>query len=84
MPRFSPLAQDPGDQLIRADPDIAGPDDEVVRSAVVEIGELVGGQSGILMVPAVHELADGRLNDPGKIADDEAGAGGRLRQPVRQ
>ena len=73
MPGFPPFMQDTRDQFVRADPDIARPDDEIMCGAVIQIGQLVGGDPGVLMMPAIHELAHGGLDELRQIPGDEPG-----------
>lgn len=41
--------------------------------AVVEVSQLVAGESGILVMPPVHEFAYGGLDQTWKVASDEPG-----------
>ena len=52
---ITPFVKHPGDELVRADPDIAGADDEIVHGAV----------------PGFHELAGGALYQAREVTADE-------------
>ena len=70
---FPPFPQDFRDRAVGYDADIAGPDHKVVRVAVVDVGQLVVGKPGVLVIPAVHQPADGGLDEAGQIPSDETG-----------
>ncbi len=57
-------------KLFGTDADIGSADDEIVGSAILNIGELVDREPGILVMPAVHEFADGGLHESRQIPDD--------------
>src|SRR5271170_5818102 len=63
MPGLPPLMQNAGNQLVREDSDITRPDDEIMDDTVIQARELVGGGPGVLMMPAIHELAHSRLDE---------------------
>lgn len=70
---FPPFLQDRGDETVAADPNISGPNDQVVSSGVFDVGFLVGSDAFVLVMPFRHELTDGSLSDPGEVSDDEPG-----------
>lgn len=69
--RFSPFVEHRGDEAVAADPDIVSADHEIVGGAVVEIGELVVGDAGVLVVPALPQFPDRPMHQTGQITDDE-------------
>lgn len=71
--RFAPLMQDPRDQLVRANSDIGGTDHEIVRDVIFDLGQFVDREARVLMMPAVHEFADGRLHEPRQVTVDVCG-----------
>ena len=71
--RFSPLVQHARDEFVRAYPDIHGAHDQVVCGAVFDIGELIRRDAVVLVAPAVHEFADGALNEARQVAGDVRG-----------
>lgn len=71
--RFAPFVQHSRDELVRAHADIHGAHDQVVCGAVFDIGELIRRDARVLMVPAVHEFADGALNEARQITGDVRG-----------
>lgn len=68
--RFPPFVEHRGDETVAAHPDIVGADHEIVGGAVIEIGELVVGDAGVLVMPALHQFADCSLDQTGQITND--------------
>ena len=63
MPGLTPFVEHARDKLIRADTDIRGPDDQIMSRAIIQIGQLVGADASVLVVPAFNQLADGSLDE---------------------
>lgn len=68
--RFAPLVEHAREQFVRADTDIHCPDDKVVRGTVVDFVEPVRGETGVLMVPAVHQFPDRALYELRQVTVD--------------
>ena len=71
MPGFAPLLQHHGHQSIGTGTDIGGPNDEIVRILVLQLVGAVCVDAGVLVMPFLHELADGSLHDEGEVPADE-------------
>ena len=69
--RFAPVLEDLRNMPVGTDANVTSPDDEVMGGAVVNVVELVACQTGILMMPSLHELADSGLDQPGQIPGDK-------------
>ncbi len=71
--RVAPFVENARDELVRAHADIHGAHHEVVRGAVFDLGEFVDREAGVLMMPAIHEFADGALDEARQVAGDVRG-----------
>jgi len=67
MSGLAPFIEHTGDILVRANADIRGADDQIMNRAIIQIGQLVGADAGILMMPALDQLTNSPLDELGQI-----------------
>ena len=73
MTGLAPFIEHRRDQSVRAHSDICGPDDQIMGFDVSDLGLLVFGDPGILIVPFCEEEANGAFDELRQITDDEPG-----------
>ena len=63
MPGLTPFSEHARDILVRANADIRGADDQVMRRAIIQISQLVGADAGILVMPRLDQLTNCPLDE---------------------
>jgi len=71
VPWLAPFVEDFWNGAVGHDADVTRSDHEIVGGAVVDVCQFVGGEPGVLVVPAIHEFTHGGLDQTGQIAGDE-------------
>ena len=71
--RLPPFPQNSRDEAIGTNPDVTGPDDQIMGVGLIQRCGLVGGDALVLIVPLGHELPDGTAYQLRQIPHDEAG-----------
>ena len=73
MTGLAPFIEHRRDQSVRAHSDVCGPDNQIMSFDVSDLGFLVLGDPGVLIMPFREEEADGTFNQLRQIPDNEPG-----------
>ncbi len=71
--RLAPLVKHARNELVGTHADIDGPDNEIMCGPVFDLGDFVGHQPAVLVMPALHEFSHGALDEARQVAVDVRG-----------